>query len=89
MLRDIGAVVQKDEVIAYIGETEIKATMSGLLRGILRSGSTVPKGFKIADIDPRVSEKINCYTISDKARNIAGGVLEAVLYLMTQTKECE
>lgn len=84
---DIGTVVQVDEVIAYIGETEIKATMSGLLRGILRSGIIVPKGFKIADIDPRLSEKMNCYTISDKARNIAGGVLEAVLYLMTQTTE--
>lgn len=84
---DIGTVVQKGEIIAYVGETEIKATMSGLLRGILRSGSIVPYGFKIADIDPRLSEKVNCYTISDKARNIAGGVLEAVLYLMTQTME--
>ncbi|MFT5874410.1 MAG: xanthine dehydrogenase accessory factor [Clostridium sp.] len=78
---DIGAMVQKDEVIAYIGENPVKATMSGLLRGILRDGSTVPVGFKIADIDPRTSEKMNCYTISDKARNIAGGVLEAILYL--------
>ncbi len=84
---DIGDVVQKDEVIAFIGETEIRATMSGLLRGILRSGIVVPKGFKIADIDPRLSEKINCSTISDKARNIAGGVLEAIMYLMTQTME--
>jgi len=78
---DIGAVVEKDEVIAYIGETPIKATIPGLFRGVLRSGSTVTEGFKIADIDPRLSEKPNCYTISDKARNIGGGVLEAVLYM--------
>ncbi|MBK5240271.1 selenium-dependent molybdenum cofactor biosynthesis protein YqeB [Clostridium sp.] len=84
---DIGAIVQRDEVIAYIGEKPVKATMSGLLRGILRHGSTVPVGFKIADIDPRESEKINCYTISDKARSIAGGVLEAVLYLMNKSRE--
>jgi xanthine dehydrogenase accessory factor len=84
---DIGDLVQKDEVIAYIGEIKVKATMPGLLRGILRSGSLVPEGFKIADIDPRLSEKINCYTISDKARSIAGGVLEAILYLKAQTKE--
>jgi xanthine dehydrogenase accessory factor len=83
----IDAVVQKDEVIAYIGDTPVKATIAGLLRGILRSGSIVTKGFKIADIDPRVTEKMNCYTISDKARSIAGGVLEAVLYLMNQSKE--
>jgi len=79
----IGDVVQKEDVIAYIGDVPIKATISGLLRGILRSGITVTKGFKIADIDPRLSEKANCYTISDKARSIAGGVLEAVFYLMT------
>ncbi len=83
----IGATVQKDEVIAYIGDTEVKATIAGLLRGLLRTGSTVVKGFKIADIDPRMSEKMNCYTISDKARSIAGGVLEAVLYLMIHRME--
>ena len=83
---DIGDIVEKDEIIAYIGETEVKATIPGLLRGILRNGSIVPKGFKIADIDPRLSEKMNCYTISDKARSIAGGVLEAILYLMVQNE---
>jgi xanthine dehydrogenase accessory factor len=80
---DIGHIVEKDEVIAYIGNTPVKATISGVLRGILRDGSTVTKGFKIADIDPRMAEKVNCCTISDKARSIAGGVLEAILYLMT------
>jgi len=83
----IGDVVKKDEVIAYIGDTVVKAAISGLLRGILRSGSYVTNGFKIADIDPRVLEKTNCYTISDKARSIAGGVLEAVFYLINQSKK--
>jgi len=82
----IGDVVKKDEVIAYIGDNEVKATISGLLRGIIRSGSFVTKGFKIADIDPRATENINCYTISDKARSIAGGVLEAILYLINKSK---
>lgn len=86
-VRNIGDEVEKDEVIAYIGDKEVKAKIAGLLRGILRSGSIVTEGFKIADIDPRLSEKINCYSISDKARSIAGGVLEAVLYLMAQSKE--
>ncbi len=85
---NIGDVAKKDEIIAYVGDTPVKATIEGLLRGILRSGSEVPMGFKIADIDPRLSEKTNCYSISDKARSIAGGVLEAILYLMTlQPKE--
>jgi len=83
----IGDVVKKDEIVAYIGDSPVKATISGLLRGILRSGSYVTSGFKIADIDPRVLEKINCYTISDKARSIAGGVLEAIFYLINKSKK--
>ena len=76
--------VEKGETIAYVetqgGNIEIKATISGLLRGLIRDGYYVTKGFKIADIDPRISEYENCFTISDKARCIAGGVLEAMLY---------
>ena len=39
------------------------------------------KGFKIADIDPRKSEYENCFTISDKARCIAGSVVEGLMML--------
>ena len=63
------------------GEVEIPATLTGILRGLIRNGYPVTKGFKIADIDPRESEYENCFTISDKARCIAGSVLEALLYL--------
>lgn len=80
--------VQKGEVIAYVetdsGNEEVLATISGLLRGLIRDGYPVTKGFKIADIDPRIEEYENCFTISDKARCIAGGVLEAMLYLKNQ-----
>ena len=80
--------VQQGEVIAYVetdsGKTEVTATISGLLRGLIRDGYPVTKGFKIADIDPRIDEYENCFTISDKARCIAGGVLEAMLYLREQ-----
>lgn len=81
-IKDIGAIVDKDEVIARVGSSLVRATIPGVLRGIIRDGSWVRKGMKIADIDPRLSEKDNCFTISDKARNIAGGVLEAILYMM-------
>ena len=77
--------VTKEEVIAYVetqkGNVEIKATISGILRGLLRDGYQVTNGFKIADIDPRKEEYENCFLISDKARCIAGGVLEAILSL--------
>ena len=37
------------------------------------------KGEKVGDVDPR-AERTNCFTISDKARSIAGGVLEAIMH---------
>lgn len=80
--------VNKEQIIAYVetseGNVEIKATISGLLRGLIRDGYRVTRGFKIADIDPRIEEYENCFTISDKARCIAGGVLEAILYLQNE-----
>ena len=75
----IGQIVSKGDVIAYVGGVPVYATIDGVLRGLLHGGLNVPVGFKIADIDPRISEQSNCVTISDKARTIAGGVLQAVL----------
>lgn len=81
---DIGSVVHKDDIIAMVGETPVYATLDGVLRGLIRPGYAVTKGLKIADIDPRMEQKDNCDTISDKARNIAGGALEAILHLSMQ-----
>ena len=75
----IGEIVEKGQVIASIDEVPVKATLTGVLRGLLRDGYPVTEGFKIADIDPRESEQKNCFTISDKARCIAGSVLEGIL----------
>lgn len=77
--------VEKDQVIGRVetpeGSIPVKASLDGLLRGLIRDGYPVTKGFKIADIDPRITEYNNCFTISDKARCIAGGVVEAIMYL--------
>ena len=84
-VHEIGDQVAQGEIIATIesenGSTPVPTTISGLIRGLIREGYPVTKGFKIADIDPRAEEYDNCFTISDKARCIAGGVLEALLYL--------
>lgn len=80
-MKQIGDVVKKDEVIATIDNIEIKASIDGILRGIIRDKSYIKNNLKIADIDPRISELENTYLISDKARTIAGGVLEAILYM--------
>lgn len=83
IVQDIGAVVEKGQIIAQISgddgsATPIFATLSGIIRGMIRDGYPVTAGFKIADIDPRREELSNCFTISDKARCIAGSVLELV-----------
>lgn len=88
-LAEIGDIVQKGQTLAVIEdrggrETKVPATLNGLLRGLIRDGYPVKAGLKIADIDPRLNEYENCFTISDKARCIAGGVLEGILYLETQ-----
>ncbi|WP_443598784.1 selenium-dependent molybdenum cofactor biosynthesis protein YqeB [Agathobacter sp.] len=89
-VRKIGDIVQKGDEIARIYPDKgsydnalseyvpVNATIKGIIRGLIREGYYFKKGFKIADIDPRESELSNCFTISDKARSIAGSVLEAV-----------
>ena len=81
-IRDIGDLVEAGETIAMIGDTEVKTEIAGVLRGIIRDGYPVEKGLKIADVDPRKEEVKNCFTISDKARNIGGSALEAVMMLI-------
>jgi xanthine dehydrogenase accessory factor len=89
-VRKIGDIVQKGDEIARIYPDKgsydnalseyvpVNATITGIIRGLIREGYYFKEGFKIADIDPRESEFSNCFTISDKARSIAGSVLEAV-----------
>ncbi|MGF6906113.1 selenium-dependent molybdenum cofactor biosynthesis protein YqeB [Fusobacterium sp. PH5-44] len=82
-MKTIGELIEKDQLIAviYSGNTEAKvfSPIKGILRGIIRDNFKVKKGLKIADIDPREKEQNNSFTISDKARTIAGGVLEGII----------
>jgi len=81
----IGDYVQKGNIVAYVNETPIFSELNGIVRGMLQKGVKVFKGMKSGDIDPRC-EKNNCFTISDKARSIGGGVLEGILYLDAKSK---
>lgn len=83
VVQDIGSVVEQGQLIAEITAeygvvVPVEAKLTGIIRGMIREGFVVTKGFKIADIDPRQEELANCFTISDKARCIAGSVLELV-----------
>lgn len=76
--RDIASVVSAGDVVGYVDREPVTAALSGILRGILRSRLIVQAGMKIGDIDPRGLPE-HCWSISDKARAIGGGVLEALL----------
>jgi len=75
----IGERVNKGSVVAVVDDFPVIAEISGIVRGLLREGVEVRKGMKVGDIDPRGKREL-CFTISDKARAIGGGVLEAILY---------
>ena len=65
----------------FAGERVLRAPADGgVLRGILPEGTQVHKGMKSGDVDPR-GQVENCYTASDKALAVGGGVLEAILHL--------
>lgn len=76
--KKIGDRVQAGEAVAEVAGAAVEARISGVLRGILRDGVETEEGMKAGDIDPR-GKREHCFTISDKARTISGGVLEAIL----------
>ncbi|OPY62842.1 MAG: hypothetical protein A4E57_03890 [Syntrophorhabdaceae bacterium PtaU1.Bin034] len=75
--RQIGDSVKKGDVILHVDATPVAARIGGVLRGLIRD-IFVKEAEKIGDIDPRCKIE-HCYTISDKARAIGGGVLEAIM----------
>jgi xanthine dehydrogenase accessory factor len=89
-IRQIGDMIQVGETVAFVrsGDTSgvtqsvtISAAITGILRGLIRDGLSVTTNMKVGDIDPRAARE-HCFTISDKSRAVAGGVLEAILYLL-------
>jgi len=74
----IGDWIEQGDLIMTIGDHQIRAPFSGLVRGLIHSGLFVVAGTKVGDIDPR-PETFRCWTISEKSLAIGGGVLEAIL----------
>ncbi len=84
-LREIGERVAAGDLVARVGTAEVRAAIDGVVRGLLRDGLLVNEGAKIGDIDPRARRE-HCFTVSDKALAVAGGVLEAILHLSGSVK---
>lgn len=78
-IKQIGDVVEAGEVCAYVDGEPMISRIKGVLRGLLPDGIVVYEGMKSGDVDPRC-EILHCFTVSDKALSIGGGVLEALLH---------
>ncbi len=75
--RHIGQRVSAGDKVAEVDGIPLLSSIGGIVRGMLKEGLSVRSGEKVGDIDPRVDTDTD--TISDKARSIGGGVLEAIL----------
>lgn len=84
--RHIGDCVAAGALLGEVAGAPITAPFAGVLRGALRDGLEVSAGLKIGDVDPR-NEPRACFTVSDKARAIAGATLQAILILLRRTAE--
>jgi len=77
-LKSIGDTVMPEEAVACVEGVPVFSQIEGIVRGLIHPSVRVTKGLKIGDIDPR-GEREHCFSITDKALAIAGGVLEAIM----------
>ncbi len=78
--KQIGDTVRQGEVVGHVNGTPVVAGITGVIRGLAADGLMVREDLKIGDIDPRGVPE-DCFTISDMALAVGGGVLEAIFYL--------
>lgn len=77
-VKTLGETVKKGDTVLYVDNTPVRAAIDGLLRGLIRE-IRVGENEKVGDIDPRGVQDY-CFTITEKARAIGGGVLEAIMH---------
>ena len=77
---EIGATVRAGDLCARVAGEPMRATIDGVVRGLLQAGVRVTAGMKSGDVDPRCHPEY-IETSSDKALAVGGGVLEAILAL--------
>ena len=81
----IGDIVKAGQTVALVDDQPVTAQIDGIVRGLLQDNVPVKAGMKSGDIDPRGCYE-HCFTVSDKARAVGGGVLEAILHLGLQNR---
>jgi xanthine dehydrogenase accessory factor len=73
----IGDRVEEGEIVAKIGDISLRAPISGVLRGLTRSGVDVPARTKVIEVDPR-GDIAGVTGLGERPRRIAEGVLKAL-----------
>lgn len=81
--RKIGDLVEAGDVVGRVGDQPLRASISGVLRGLIHSQYEVGEGQKVGDVDPR-GHASYCSTISEKARAIGGACVLAVVEHLNQ-----
>jgi xanthine dehydrogenase accessory factor len=84
-LRAIGDRVRVGEIVAEVDGVPVQSAIAGVVRGMLHDGVQIGAGAKVGDVDPRW-EREYCDQISDKARAIGGGVVEAIFHSYPRLK---
>ena len=77
---EIGDVVAAGDVMGHVDDEPVETDIDGIVRGLVHDGVTVEEGAKMGDVDPR-GDEVDPWKISDKALDLGGGVLEAILRL--------
>ena len=80
---EIGDLVEAGDQMGAIDGAPLVARIGGVVRGLIAEGPVLDR-MKIADVDPR-GEVAATQSISDKARSVGGGVLEAVLTWLNES----
>ena len=84
-IKEIGDLVEKDELLGSVGDDDVVAGTSGIIRGMINEGTLLEAGMKIGDIDPRGVE-VDVKKVSDKALAVGNGVTEAVIEWLGKSK---
>lgn len=75
---EIGDRVASGDLVGEVNNLPVLAPFDGVIRGLIAPETLVKQGSKIGDVDAR-ADRSACFTVSDKALAIGGGVLEALL----------
>jgi xanthine dehydrogenase accessory factor len=75
--KDIGDSVVAGEIVGHAGNSPVEAPQTGMLRGLMRNGTSVKKGYKLLEVDT-VHDSAICNLIAHKVLMIGEGVLQAI-----------